>query len=81
MAPTPQAQSLAQTPLMTTEQAAQHRRQQQTDQREESRRRRGFNTDLTNSTKEQENIANPTSGGSRSGFATPREDVDDATAG
>jgi len=81
MASAPQAQSLAQTPLMTAEQAAQHRRQKQTDQREESRRRKGFNTDLTNSTREQESIANPSASGSRSGFATPREDVDDATAG
>lgn len=80
MAPVPQAQQLASTPLMTPEQAAQHQRQLQTDQREESRRRRGFNTDLTDSRREQQSIANPNANGTRSGFATPREDVDDATA-
>jgi hypothetical protein len=80
MAPAPQAQQLSSTPLMTPEQAAQHQRQLQTDQREESRRRRGFNTELSDSRREQQSIANPGANGLRSGFATPREEVDDATA-
>lgn len=75
----PQGQQIGQTP-MSADQAAQQRRQVQTDRHEDSKRKRAFNTDLTDSTREQTSLANPDAGGSRSGFATPREDVDDATA-
>ena len=75
----PQAQQLSVAPAMTAEQAAQQRRQMQTDRQEESRRRRNFDTELTDSRREQVSIANPERG-TRSGYATPREDVDDATA-
>ncbi|KAK1927275.1 putative cytoplasm protein [Papiliotrema laurentii] len=77
----PQAQTLSSAPAMTAEQAAQQRRQIQTDRQEESRRRKGFETGLTDSRREQTSLANPDAGGSRSGYNTPREDVDDATAG
>lgn len=77
----PQGQQLAQAP-MTADQAAQQRRQVQTDRQEESRRKRAFDTDLSGSRREQAALAHPggPQGGLRSGFATPREDVDDATA-
>jgi hypothetical protein len=55
-------------------QAAQARRQAQTDRQEESnRRRRAFNTNLTETQREPEREIG-------SGFNTPREDVDEATA-
>ena len=55
-------------------QAAQARRQAQTDRQEESnRRRRAFNTNLTETQRDPEREVG-------SGFNTPREDVDEATA-
>ena len=76
----PHAQHIAQMPLMTEQQAAQHRRQVQTD-RQEGRRRKAFVTDLTASAKEHDGQhLDVDMDGTRSGFATPRENVDDATA-
>ena len=82
----PQQQQIGQALPMAPAQAAQARRAAQVDRQEESRRRRGFDTGLTGG------LAANTDGaagrtqvaaaqGGRSGFATPREDVDDATAG
>lgn len=83
---TPQAQQLA-APPMNAAQAAQQRRQVQTDRQEEGRRRRAFVTGLTESGSASASapVSAPVSGRqspqeSASGFATPREDVDDATA-
>ena len=78
-----QQQQLSSSVSMTPEAAAQHARQLNTDRQEDSRRRKAFVTSLT------DGIAGETSGagsgrdhdlGGRSGFATPREDVDDASA-
>jgi hypothetical protein len=70
----PQQQQLSQQGPMGDAQAAQARRQAQTDRQEESnRRRRAFNTNLSETQREpeQEHV--------RSGFDTPRHDVDEAT--
>lgn len=81
----PQAQQLA-APPMNAAQAAQQRRQVQTDQREESTRRRNFDTGLSGSNSGRASPApasgrqSPEESGSGSGFNTPREDVDNATA-
>lgn len=84
---TSQAQQLA-APPMNAAQAAQQRRQIQTDRQEEGRRRKAFVTGLTDgsgSASASVPASGPASGRqspaeSASGFATPREDVDDATA-
>ncbi|ORX38336.1 hypothetical protein BD324DRAFT_578052 [Kockovaella imperatae] len=68
---------------MAPEAAAQQARQQQTDRAEDSRRRKAFVTSLTDGTERDGDgfgTARNVEGGSRSGFATPREDVDDASA-
>lgn len=84
----PRAQQLA-APPMNNAQAAQQRRQVQTDRQDESRRRKNFVTGLTDPNRATPNPSAPASGRqsgraspeeSASGFATPREDVDDATA-
>lgn len=84
---TSQAQQLA-APPMNAAQAEQQRRQIQVDRQEDGRRRKAFVTGLTNSSGSASASApasGPASGRqspaeSASGFATPREDVDDATA-
>jgi hypothetical protein len=70
---------------MNAAQAAQQRRQIQTDRQEEGRRRKAFVTGLTDGSGASAPPSGPASGRqspaeSASGFATPREDVDDATA-
>jgi len=70
----PQQQQITEHAPMGGAQAAQARRQAQTDRQEESnRRRRAFNTNLTETQREPEREVG-------SGFNTPREDVDEATA-
>jgi hypothetical protein len=78
---------------MNAAQQAQQRRQVQTDRHDDTRRRKNFNTGLTDSSRDA-GSSTPASSGLRSGvqsgraspdetasgFATPREDVDDATA-
>ncbi|ORY35728.1 hypothetical protein BCR39DRAFT_511754 [Naematelia encephala] len=80
----PQSQQISQPPLMTAAQEAQLRRQVQKDKQEESRRRKAFSTSLTDGARPQ---GEASGSGARedypptaSGFATPRENVDDATA-
>lgn len=74
----PRGQQLSAHAPMGPAQAAQARRQAQTDKHDKhedtSRRRKTFNTDLTDTHREpeDENLG--------SGFNTPREDVDEATA-
>lgn len=71
----PHGQQLSAHAPMGPAQAAQAKRQAQADRHEESNRRRGkFNTNLTDTHRdpEDENLG--------SGFNTPREDVDEATA-
>lgn len=75
------AQQLA-APPMDERQQAQQRRQIQADRQEEGRRRKAFVTGLTNGN--SGGTENPGSGRrspeeAASGFATPRDDVDDAT--
>jgi hypothetical protein len=79
----PQHQQIGQAPPMAPAQAAQARRAAQVDRQEESKRRRAFDTGLTGGLAANQDGASGRSGAgaSRSGFATPREDVDDATAG
>lgn len=81
---TPHGQQLS-APPMNAAQAAQQRRQVQTDQREESKRRKQFVTGLSDSNGTSGQTSATASGRhspepSASGFSTPRDDVDDATA-
>ena len=68
---------------MAPAQAAQQARQIQVDN-DESRRRKAFVTTLTDPYDTDSGLNRPSRAniddGRRSGFATPREDVDDATA-
>jgi hypothetical protein len=84
----PHAQQLA-APPMNAAQQAQQRRQVQADRQDESRRRKNFTTGLSESNGGSAAASAPASGApsgraspdeTASGFATPREDVDDATA-
>lgn len=77
----PHQQQIAQPLPMVPEQAAQHRRQLQADRQEESRRRKAFVTSLTGSAREEADATvPPTAEISGSGYNTPREDIDEATA-
>ena len=83
----PSHQQIGLPPPMAPAQAAQARRAAQVDRQEESRRRRAFDTGLTRGLAANQGDAGSNNrigaggGAARSGFATPREDVDDATAG
>ncbi|WVF67503.1 hypothetical protein IAT40_002259 [Kwoniella sp. CBS 6097] len=78
---TPSHQQLEQPNLTPAQQAQQHR-QVQRDRQEENKRKKAFATGLTGSGGQggqaPRNTVNES--GPSSGFATPREDVDDATA-
>jgi hypothetical protein len=78
----PHQQQIAQPLPMVPAQAAQQRRQIQADRQEESLRKRAFVTSLTGSNREEvEAAAAPAHVEiSGSGYNTPREDVDEATA-
>lgn len=79
----PHQQQITQAPAMAPDQAAQLRRQVQKDQQEGNKRRKAFVTTLTESTRPdapQQRRRRDDGEGLASGFATPQEDVDDATA-
>ena len=73
----PHQQQIGQPPPMVPAQAAQQRRQVQADRQEETRRRKAFATGLTDSSRAPTEAPEVLD----SGYNTPREDVDDATAG